>query len=387
MREHLNKGQKIHDEITKLLEKENRTQEDNQEIDKKIKELEEVQADYQREKALHEQRMFAGMPDEKETPETKEIDHTKEFAKAVRTGFKATMSEGVPGDGGYTVPQDIQTKINEYKRAELSLLQYVDVQTTSYESGSRVFQKRAEIKGFTEVGEGAKITEGQLPKFEKMDYKVKKYGGYYPATMELVNDSDANIVDVLSQWIARQSVATGNRVVTNALKSFTTKEIDATNPIDSIKTILNVDLGQAYKPTSIIITNDSGLDLLDHLKDNDGKYLLQASPVDPMQKILTAGSTRIPLVVVPNQILANDTTKIPFFIGDVFEGVKHFNRQVLQMKASDTASIGVLNAFEEDLYIIRATERHDTKVFDTQAVFFGKLDTATAVASAKARAK
>ena len=44
--------------------------------------------------------------------------------------------------------------------------------------------------------------------------------------------------------------------------------------INDIKKALNVTLGQAFKGTSKIITNDDGLQYLDTLKDNDAKYLL-----------------------------------------------------------------------------------------------------------------
>ena len=46
-----------------------------------------------------------------------EKDAVKEFADAARRGFKVenSMNEGTPADGGYTVPEDIQTKINDLK--------------------------------------------------------------------------------------------------------------------------------------------------------------------------------------------------------------------------------------------------------------------------------
>ena len=46
-------------------------------------------------------------------PNKEPEDSTKEFANAARRGFRnATMTEGTPADGGYTVPEDIQTRIN-----------------------------------------------------------------------------------------------------------------------------------------------------------------------------------------------------------------------------------------------------------------------------------
>ncbi len=65
-------------------------------------------------------------------------DSTKEFANAARTGFKNTMTEGVQADGGYTVPEDIQTRVNEYRDAKASLIEEVDVEIVSTNKGSRI---------------------------------------------------------------------------------------------------------------------------------------------------------------------------------------------------------------------------------------------------------
>ena len=51
------------------------------------------------------------------------VDSVAEFANAARQGFRnAGMTEGTPADGGYTVPEDIQTRINEYREAQASLI-------------------------------------------------------------------------------------------------------------------------------------------------------------------------------------------------------------------------------------------------------------------------
>ena len=52
-------------------------------------------------------------------------DSTHEFANAARNGFRNTMTEGTPADGGYTVPEDIQTRVNEYRQSKASLIDLV----------------------------------------------------------------------------------------------------------------------------------------------------------------------------------------------------------------------------------------------------------------------
>lgn len=345
-----------------------------------LDEIDALKAEYETEKRVYELEKAQSTPTDAEIEEkskkVEQKDSIKEFADAARQGFKKSMTEGTQADGGYTVPEDIQTKINEYRSAKFSMLDLVDVEKVNTNKGQRTFKKRAQQTGFTQVGEGTKITAGTTPQFERLSYDIKKYGGYYAVTNELLADSDANITNTLTQWIGDESRVTANKLITTVLKTFTTKELDKTNPIDTIKEILNVILGAAFKSTSVIATNDSGLQMLDTLKDADGKYLLQPNPANPMELQLCAGATTVPVKVIPNSDLANDTTKIPFFIGDIKEGVKYFDRQMTSIMASNIAVAGQLNAFEEDLTLFRALEREDVVKKDSNAVVFATYNTA-----------
>lgn len=298
-------------------------------------------------------------------------DSTKEFANAARNGFKnATMVEGTPADGGYTVPEDIQTRINEYRDAKVSLLQFVDVEKVTTNKGQRTFKKRAQQTGFAKVAEGGKIGAGTTPQFERISYEIEKYAGYFAVTNELLADSDANIVNVLTRWIGDESRVTRNKIILEVLK---TKDKTAIASLDDIKKALNVTLGQAFKPTSRIITNDDGLQWLDTLKNEKGEYLLQPDPANPMAMRLCAGATTVPVTVVPNADLPTETNKIPVIIGDPKEAVKFFDRNQMSIMASNIAAIGDLNAFEEDLTLWRAIEREDCVMKDAQAIVYGEL--------------
>ena len=306
-----------------------------------------------------------------------EKDAVKEFADAARRGFKVenSMNEGTPADGGYTVPEDIQTKINERRSAKASLIDLVDVESVTTNKGSRTFKKRSQQTGFQKVGEGAKIGAKATPQFERMDYVISKYAGYFPVTNELLEDSDAAITSVLTAWIGDESRVTRNNIIRTAIN---TKDKTALASLDDIKKALNVTLGAAFKSTSRVVTNDDGLQYLDTLKDNDGKYLLQPNPANPMQIRLCAGATIVPVTVIPNDDLPSDVAtagkrKIPMIIGDLKEGIKFFDRKSLTIMASNLAAAGELNAFEEDLTLFRAIEREDCQVKDDMAFVNGEL--------------
>lgn len=299
----------------------------------------------------------------------------KEFADAARRGFRNSMNEGTASEGGYTVPEDIQTRINTYREAKASLIDLVDVENVTTNKGARTFKKRSQQTGFQKVGEGGKIQGKNTPQFERISYEIEKYAGYFPTTNELLEDSDANITGTLVSWIGDESRVTRNKIILSVINE---KEKTELKGLDDIKKVLNVTLGQAFKPTSRIVTNDDGLQYLDTLKDNDGKYILQPNPAQPMQMVLCAGATRISVFVIPNADLPSDTEtagtrKIPMIIGDLKEGIKFFDRKQLTIMTSNIATAGDLNAFEEDLTLFRAIEREDCKMKDSQAFVNGVI--------------
>jgi len=302
-------------------------------------------------------------------------DSVKEFADAARKGFRNSMNEGTAADGGYTVPEDIQTRINERRTAKTSLIDLVDVENVTTNKGSRTFKKRTQQTGFTKIGEGGKLSAGSTPQFERMSYEIAKYAGYFPVTNELLEDSDANITDTLVTWIGDESRVTRNKIILGVIDQ---KAKTTIKSLDDIKKALNVTLGQAFKQTSCIVTNDDGLQWFDTLKNDRGEYLLQPSPADPMKMVLCAGATTVPVKVIPNDDMPSDTTtkgttKIPVIIGDLKEGIKFFDRKQLTLITSNIAVAGELNAFEEDLTLFRAIEREDCKTKDDAAFVNGVL--------------
>lgn len=316
--------------------------------------------------------------DKIETGEVKEVtnnkkDSTKEFANAARNGFKVnnSMSEGTPADGGYTVPEDILTRINTYKESKKSLKDLVDVEKVTTNKGQRTFKKRSQQTGFVKVGEKGKIGAKATPQFERITYEIEKYAGYFPVTNELLSDSDANITKTLIEWIGDESRITANKLILEQIETLSEVKLAG---IDDIKKALNVTLGQAFKATSKIITNDDGLQYLDTLKDTDGRYLLQPNPANPMEMRLCAGATAIPIEVVPNDDMPTKANKIPVIIGDLKEGIKFWDRQLMNIKTSDVAVIGDLNAYEEDLTLFRAIEREDVTLKDKKAIVRGYID-------------
>lgn len=358
----LAKAKEILDEIDKLQEE--------YEVEKRLFENEKESAKLNEEDVAKIEKNIADKKEEKE-----EEDSVQKFAKQIRNIAKG-LNEGTPADGGYTVPEDISTMVEERREAKASLIDLVSVETVTTNKGSRTFKKRSQQKGFTKVGEGGKITSTSTPQFERMDYVISKYAGYLPITNELLEDTDTNIVNIIVEWLGDESRVTRNKIILDLIKTQDEVELDG---LDDIKKVLNVTLGSAFKSTSVIVTNDDGLQYLDTLKDNDGKYLLQPNPANPMEMRLSAGATTVPVRVIPNADLATTSNKIPFIIGDLKEGIRFFDRKQLTINTSNVAAIGELNAFEEDLTLFRGIEREDCKIRDEEAFVNGYISTTPSV--------
>lgn len=385
--------------------------------------VDDLKNEYELEKRIYDQEKTDNVPETEANAAQDEkksaIDPLAAFGKAVKNLrymiVKDTMNEGTDADGGYIVPEDIQTRVEKFREAEFSLLDLVRKVTVKTNTGARTFKSRAQYTGFTQVGEGAAIGATATPKFQRISYTIKKYAGYMPLTNELLEDSDANVGQIVIEWLGNESRATANRLI---LAAIATKAQTDLVDLDGIKKALNVTLGSAFKNSSRIVTNDDGLQYLDTLKDKDGKYLLSKSPSDPMRLVLSAGATSVPVEVVPNDILAStptysastDTTvtagktyytlsngvytavetptgnpstssyyemdatpKIPFIIGDLKEGIVYWDRKRMNVMQSNVAQVGQLNAFEQDLTIYRAIEREDVKVRDAAAFVNGYI--------------
>lgn len=335
-------------------------------------EADELQKEYDLEARMYAAEKEDNTPTDEQVAEEKankqEKNVIKEVADAIRRVAK-TLNEGTGTEGGYTVPADIVTKIQELREAQFSLEELVTVESVSTMAGERTYKTRAQKTGFTKVGEKSAIPAVAGPAFSRLQYAISKYAGYLPITNELLEDSDENLVNTVLAWLADESRVTRNNLILAAIRTKAAKAIDS--GIKGIKSVLNKDLGQAFKPTSVVVTNDDGLDYLDQLEDKNGRPLLNPDPTNSANMQLRAGATVVPIKVIPNTDMATTESKVPFLIGDFKEGIVLFDRKKINIMTSNTAVVGSgedeINAFEDDCTIFRGIEREDVKVRDNKA--------------------
>lgn len=325
---------------------------------------------------------FGGMPQQEEP---KDVDTTHVFAQLLRNRHDslsdtelsfaksmsvrnaANMNEGAGEAGGFIVPTDEQTKINELKRALNPLSALVRVENVKTMSGTRVLEKASDMTPFASVAELAAIGEIDGPKFTQVKYAIKKFAGILPISEELLADSDQNLLAYVNGWLAKKSVATENAQILAVLKTLTKSPL--TN-LDGIKDILNATLDPTISLMSSVLTNQDGFNFLDKQKDTDGRYLLQPNPLDSTQKLLFGK----PVTVVSNKVLPTDTSvastkKAPVIIGSFTDAVALFDRQATTLTGTSVGG----DAWKRDSYDVKAVTRIDVQKFDDKAVVFGEL--------------
>lgn len=300
------------------------------------------------------------------TEEEKEREIENRFLDYVKSGkveFTNEMKESVDKDGGLIVPKDISTKINERKRELNSLKKYVRVEKVNTLTGSRVIEKNADSVPFASIEEGGLFTDVANPEFETVDYKVVKYGGVLDVTRELLEDTKENIKNYLVNWLAKKEVATENKAILTVADTIATTPV-AIRTYDDIKTILNTKIDPALLSKTVILTNQSGYNWLDTLKDKQDRYILKDHITDPNVKTIEGKYT---VIVVTDKVLPVKAKKVPFYIGALDEAITHFEREGRSIEMTD------LVKWVNDKISIKSRMRFDTKAFDKEALVKGEF--------------
>ena len=304
----------------------------------------------------------------------------KTFVNAIRSGIRRepvskedmeilnSMREGSDPDGGLTVPADISTQIRELRRSEDALENEVTVENTSNIKGSRVYEVNADSVPFDTIDEESVFPDVDTPVLKKVEYAVKKFGGILKVTYELLKDSDTNIIAFLTNWAAKKCRATRNSLILKKLNEMTSGfEVEVTD-VDGLKNIFNVELDPAIAAGSKIITNQSGFNWLDKLKDKDGDYILQKDPTQPTRRLLFGS---YPVRVVSNRTIKNSAGKVPLYCGNLKEALVLFDRENMTIDISAEAG----DLWKKDQTGIKVRERLDCQIIDDSAVVKAEIPT------------
>ena len=324
------------------------------------KELEEKQAEKAKleeeieelQKQVDEQNRKAPTYPDGEQRGGKKLEERDAIAKFIRTGQTRDIVGLKTTDSGSAalIPTEVLKPhfLDKPRNPLLDLVQRVQVNSGSgkYPVIKKTDGKMVstdELKANPELGK---------PSISEIDYSIKTYRGYIPVSQEMIDDADYDIMSIVEDEVFNQGENTELSLITAVLKTAT--QADAAG-FDGIKDIYNKKLKSIYK-ASIVVTQ-SMFAALDKVKDKNGKYMLQPDVTSPTGYSF-GGKTIYPV----DDTLFGNEGDMKFFIGDVAEFVKLFDRLQVSVKWINNDIYGQLLG----LFL-----RLDVKKVDESAGFFG----------------
>lgn len=261
-------------------------------------------------------------------------EETQAFLDYVKT--KGAQRDNVTSvEAQPIIPEDIKYQPEELPETFVDLKKFVNVQPVTTASGSHPILNPAQ-ETMVSVEELAKNPELASPKFTDIDYKVKTYRGQIPVSQEALDDSEANLANIIARNNARQAVNTTNKYIAEVMKSF--EAVDTAN-LDDIKAIINVDIDPAYNLS--LVVSQSFYQALDTLKDKNGQYLLKQDITSPTGTVLFGR----PVFIIKDELFGAKGDK-KAFIGDLNYAVFFADRKQASVKWVEHAIYGqVLAAY------------------------------------------
>ncbi|MDW4171694.1 phage major capsid protein [Staphylococcus saprophyticus] len=249
------------------------------------------------------------------------------FSEEAEAFLKYVQSKGAQRDNVTSVeaqpiiPEDIKYQPEELPETFVDLKKFVNVQPVTTASGSHPILNPAQ-ETMVSVEELAKNPELASPKFTDIDYKVKTYRGQIPVSQEALDDSEANLANIIAKNNARQAVNTTNKYIADVMKSF--EPVDTAN-LDDIKAIINVDIDPAYNLS--LVVSQSFYQALDTLKDKNDQYLLKQDITSPTGTVLFGR----PVFIIKDELFGAKGDK-KAFIGDLNYAVFFADRKQASVK-------------------------------------------------------
>jgi len=332
-------------------------------INEQIKQAEEI------ERMEEELQGDAGTPVTEPTADNK-ADVNKAFLKALM-GKRLTPAENAlieradsetdEPNGSILVPQDENTRINEYKRQYKSLRTHVREYRTTVISGSFVYENNSTMSLLQDIDEMEEIPQEEGPKFKTKGYSIKNKGAILPVSNYLLADEQSGLMSYVGRWFARKAVKTENADILAVMLADKTAKTLA--DWKALKRSLNKDLDPALVPGSVIVTNQDGFDELDNAVDENGRPILQPDPKNPTQKMFKG----LTIDVYSNNDLPSKDGKAPIFYGNLEEAITFVVRERYEVAKSKEAG------FTKNATLIRILERYDVIKTDNEAYIYGEL--------------
>lgn len=333
-----------------------------EELEKEIKELNEKIEKIQSELTAKKEELEK--INEKETEENRSMKkrktvqtHEGEQLDELRSGINGYVrSKGAKRDGftsvegGALIPEELLTP-QETPEDIVDLRNYVKVVPVNSRSGKYPVISKSGSKMVT-VEELKANPELQNPTIVEIDYSIDTRRGYIPLSQEVIDDADYDVTGLIADEIEDQSRNTSNIDIAAVLKTATPKAVQG---LDGLKTLVNKDIKKVYDVKFIV--SASLYNVLDQLKDKNGRYLLQESITTASGKVLLGKE----LVVLDDDMIGTNEGDLVGFVGDAKAHTAYFDRNKASVQWIDNNLYGKLLA---------GMVRYDVEKTDTEAGFY-----------------
>lgn len=244
--------------------------------------------------------------------------------------------EAIPSQGGYLVPTEQMTILQEFRKDFVELKNYVSVVNTNTTSGRWATYTKQNLK-FQKFVEMTDIVEKDV-NFGENTYLIEDRGVTVPISKQLIADASIDIISFMGRKLVEGVIATENEEIVNPLQTLitgdaNTEEAATITSHQSLNVAMLKTLDGTYYNAAKIFTNQDGFLWLANLEDMQKRPLFVPDITNP-NKYLYRGKE---IVVVPNSDLPNSTISgknyAPFFIGDLKSYITMFERQGLEIIA------------------------------------------------------
>jgi HK97 family phage major capsid protein len=237
------------------------------------------------------------------------------LGKPLTEAENALLVGGTNGEG-YILPIEIVTRITKLVRQYKSLTDVLGYMPVTALTGTFPVESFETVAALVDFADGTPVGDISDIKFKSVSFSLKEKAGFISLSNTLLGLTDNDLIAYVAEVFARKLCVTQNTLGLAAIKTGKTTKTLA--DWKALKKSINVDLNEGVKSNMVIVTNQSGFDMLDEALDGFGRPILQPNPTNPTQKVFMG----YPVIVFDNTMLQNDGTNAPIIYGDLQDAVK-----------------------------------------------------------------
>ncbi|EFR2313539.1 phage major capsid protein [Salmonella enterica] len=274
-------------------EKRSLTTEERTQFDELKKQAVELRSDIERyETIVEEERSAAGQGAGKVNGEGPTNEELRSY---IITGETRSMSTTVPADGGYTVIPELDKQVMRILQDDSEMRSICTVKTISSDEYQKLVSAGGAIVNHGK--EGADATETSTPKLENVSIKIYPIYAYPKTTQQILDFSDIDILEWLSEEIGDKFVETEENDLVNGTGTDQAKGfLVYARSTDTDKTRAFGTLQKMVTASSSAITADELIDFRASLRKKYRKkasWVMNSNTAAQLQKLKNANGDYI----------------------------------------------------------------------------------------------